>query len=162
MQISKNKVVSLDYVLTNDQGEVIARSDETSTFAYLHGANNIIPGLEQALEGHQTGDSVQVTVPPEKAYGERDDNLTQTLDRSQFQGVDELQVGMQFHAGNADGTNIQVVTITNLDGDAVTIDANHPLAGITLNFDVTVRDVREATAEELDHGHVHGPGGHGH
>ncbi|OOG22933.1 peptidylprolyl isomerase [Thioalkalivibrio denitrificans] len=162
MQISKNKVVSLDYVLTDDQGQVIDRSDEGSTFAYLHGANNIIPGLEQALEGRQTGDNVKVTVQPEQAYGDRDDNLTQVLNRSQFQGVDQLEVGMQFHAGNEDGTGIRVVTITALDGDAVTIDANHPLAGVTLNFDVTVRDVREATAEELDHGHVHGPGGHQH
>lgn len=162
MQISKNKVVSLDYVLTDDQGRVIDRSNEGSTFAYLHGAKNIIPGLEQALEGHKTGDNVKVTVSPEQAYGERDDSLTQVLDRSQFQGVDQLEVGMQFHAGNADGTGIQVVTITKLDGDAVTIDANHPLAGVTLNFDVTVREVRDATAEELDHGHVHGPDGHHH
>lgn len=162
MQISNNKVVSLDYVLTDDQGQVIDRSDEGSTFAYLHGARNIIPGLEKALEGHQSGDSVKVTVPPQEAYGERDDHLTQVLDRSRFEGVDELQVGMQFHAGNADGTGIQVVTITALNGDEVTIDANHPLAGVTLNFDVTVRDVREATAEELEHGHVHGPGGHEH
>jgi FKBP-type peptidyl-prolyl cis-trans isomerase SlyD len=162
MQISKNKVVSLDYVLTDEQGQVIDQSDEGAAFAYLHGANNIIPGLEQALEGHQVGDNVKVTVPPEQAYGERDDNLTQVLNRSQFQGVDQLEVGMQFHAGNADGTGIQVVTISALDGEAVTIDANHPLAGVTLNFDVTVRDVREATSEELDHGHVHGPGGHQH
>lgn len=162
MQISKNKIVSLEYVLTDDQGQVIDRSDEGGAFAYLHGANNIIPGLETALEGHQAGDNVKVTVPPEHAYGERDDNLTQVLDRSQFQGVNELEVGMQFHAGNSDGTGMQVVTVTGLDGDAVTIDANHPLAGVTLNFDVTVRDVREATAEELDHGHVHGPGGHEH
>lgn len=162
MQISKNKVVSLDYVLTDEQGQVIDRSDEGSCFAYLHGANNIIPGLEQALEGHQTGDSLKVTVPPDQAYGERDDDLTQVLDRSQFQGVDQLEVGMQFHAGNPDGTGVQVVTITSLEGDAVTIDANHPLAGVTLNFDVTVREVRDATAEELDHGHVHGAGGHQH
>ncbi|ACL71605.1 FKBP-type peptidyl-prolyl cis-trans isomerase [Thioalkalivibrio sulfidiphilus] len=162
MQISKDKVVVLDYVLTDEQGQVIDRSDDASQFAYLHGANNIIPGLEKALEGRSTGDSLKVSIPPAEAYGERDDSLTHTLDRSQFQGVDELQTGMQFHAGNPDGTGMHVVTITAIDGDAVTIDANHPLAGMTLNFDVTVREVRDASAEEIEHGHVHGPGGHHH
>lgn len=162
MQITKDKAVSLDYVLTDDQGQIIDRSDESNLFAYLHGAGNIIPGLEKALEGRSSGDNLQVTVPPAEAYGERDDSLQHTLDRSQFQGVDELQPGMQFHAGNPDGTGMHVVTVTAVEGDQVTIDANHPLAGITLNFDVTVREVRDATAEELEHGHIHGPGGHQH
>ncbi|EHQ52862.1 MULTISPECIES: FKBP-type peptidyl-prolyl cis-trans isomerase [Ectothiorhodospira] len=157
MQIGSNKVVSIAYTLTDEEGRVIDQSSEQAPFAYLHGASNIIPGLEKALEGKQAGDELEVKVAPEQAYGERDDSLVHTLNRSQFQGVDELEVGMQFHAGGDNG-GMQVVTITAIDGDDVVIDANHPLAGVTLNFQVKIHEVRDATPEELDHGHAHGPG----
>lgn len=158
MQISKHKVVTIDYTLTNDRGEVLDSSRGSEPLAYIQGIGNIIPGLETALEGRQKGDTLQVRIPPEQAYGERDDAMTQTVPLNMFEGVDEVRAGMQFHAQTQGG--VQVVTVTRVEGDEVTIDANHPLAGESLNFDVEVLDVREATEEELDHGHVHGPGGH--
>ena len=160
MQISKNKVVTIDYTLTNDEGKVLDSSQGQDPLAYIHGVGNIIPGLEEALEGKQAGDALTVTVDPEKGYGLRNDELTQTVSRDLFQGVEELSVGMQFQADGGQGP--QVVTVTSIEGDDVTIDGNHPLAGATLNFDVSIVGVREAEEEELAHGHVHGPGGHNH
>lgn len=160
MQISKNKVVTIDYTLTNNEGKVLDSSQGQDPLAYIHGIGNIIPGLEEALEGKQAGDALTVTVEPEKGYGLRNEELTQTVSRELFQGVEELSVGMQFQADGGHGP--QVVTITSIEGDDVTIDGNHPLAGATLNFDVSVVGVRDAEEEELSHGHVHGPGGHNH
>ncbi|MEW6445305.1 MAG: FKBP-type peptidyl-prolyl cis-trans isomerase [Pseudomonadota bacterium] len=160
MQISQNAVVTLDYRLTNDAGEVIDSSEGHGPLAYLHGHGNIIPGLEQALEGRTIGDSFKVSIEPAMAYGEMNPALTQTLPSSMFGGVDQISVGMQFHAQTDHG--IEVVTVTAVEGDQVTIDGNHPLAGQTLHFDVTVREVREAQAEEIEHGHVHGEHGHHH
>ncbi|OBS08045.1 FKBP-type peptidyl-prolyl cis-trans isomerase [Acidihalobacter prosperus] len=161
MQISNNTVVTIDYTLTDDAGEVIDSSRGGEPMAYLHGARNIIPGLEAALEGKSAGDVINVHVEPDDAYGPHHEGLIQAIDRSMFEGVDTLEVGMEFHAQANDGS-MQVVRIVSVDGDDVTIDANHPLAGMPLNFDVTVVDVRDATEEELSHGHVHGPGGHAH
>ncbi|MDD3519183.1 MAG: peptidylprolyl isomerase [Chromatiales bacterium] len=152
MRIAKDTVVTFEYTLTDTEGSVIDSSQGGSPFSYLHGASNIIPGLESALEGHAAGDSLQVTIEPEHAYGLRDDELIQAINREQFQGVEELEIGMQFHSG---GPDARVVTVTGIEGDTVTIDGNHPLAGVTLNFDVTVVNVRGASTEELDHGHVH-------
>lgn len=160
MQIEKNKVATIEYTLKNDTGDVLDTSEGQEPMAYIQGVGNLIPGLEEALEGKGEGDEVQVSIPPEKAYGVRNDELIQVVERSVFQGVDELKVGMQFQAQSDQGT--QVIWITKVEGDDVTIDGNHPLAGETLNFDVKVVGVREASAEELDHGHVHGPGGHQH
>jgi FKBP-type peptidyl-prolyl cis-trans isomerase SlyD len=160
MQVAKNKVVSIDYTLKNDEGEVIDSSEGQEPLFYLHGNQNIVPGLEKALEGKMSGDQVQVSLAPSEAYGERNDALQQVVPREAFQGIDALEVGMQFRAESNAGQ--QIVTITAIDGDEVTVDGNHPLAGETLNFDVTVVDVRDATEEELEHGHVHGPGGHHH
>lgn len=160
MQIAKDKVVTLDYVLTDDNGNELDRSNE-GNFAYLHGANNIIPGLENALAGKTAGDAVKVDVAPEEGYGQRNDSLTQVVTKDMFDPNAELAEGMQFHAQSPDGQHI-VVTVTGINGDEVTIDGNHPLAGVNLNFDVKVVEVRDATAEELSHGHVHGPGGHDH
>jgi FKBP-type peptidyl-prolyl cis-trans isomerase SlyD len=160
MQVAKNKVVSIDYTLKNDAGEVIDSSEGHEPLLYLHGAQNIVPGLETALEGKATGDRIEVSIGPEEAYGERNDALQQVVAREAFQGVEDLEVGMQFRAESNAGQ--QIVTITAIEGDEVTVDGNHPLAGETLNFDVTVVDVRDASAEELEHGHVHGPGGHHH
>ncbi|WP_440997510.1 FKBP-type peptidyl-prolyl cis-trans isomerase [Arhodomonas sp. SL1] len=153
MQIAKDKVVAIDYTLKGDDGEVLDASPEGQPLNYLHGAGNIIPGLENALEGKATGDDVSVTVEPEEAYGERDDRLQQEVPMEMFQGVDQVEPGMRFQAQTQAGT--QIVTVASVDGETVTVDANHPLAGQTLNFEVKVADVREATEEELEHGHVH-------
>ncbi|WP_018719372.1 FKBP-type peptidyl-prolyl cis-trans isomerase [Arhodomonas aquaeolei] len=153
MQISKDKVVAIDYTLKDNDGEVLDASPEGQPLQYLHGAGNIIPGLESALEGKAAGDDVSVTVEPAEAYGERDDRLQQEVPMEMFQGVDKVEPGMRFQAQTQAGT--QVVTVAAVDGETVTVDANHPLAGQTLNFEVKVSEVREATDEELEHGHIH-------
>ena len=157
MTITVNKVVTLDYTLTDDSGEVLDQSSN-GQFVYLHGASNIIPGLENALAGKSAGESLNVTVSPEHGYGHRDDNLSQVVGIDMFESPDDVEVGLQFHAQSGDGNHI-VVTITQVEGDEVTIDGNHPLAGKTLNFDVTIVDVRDATEQELEHRHAHA---HGH
>jgi FKBP-type peptidyl-prolyl cis-trans isomerase SlyD len=160
MQISKNKVVTLKYRLTDDDGDLIDESTEAEPMAYIHGVGNLIPGLEAALEGKQKGDALKVTVNPDEGFGDRNDELTRVVSRSVFDFVEELEVGMQFQTDGGQG--MEVVTIVGIEGDQVTVDGNHPLAGVTLSFDVAVLDVRDATQEELSHGHVHGPGGHHH
>lgn len=160
MQIAKNKVVVINYVLTDDNDTVIDSSEGGEPMAYLHGANNIIPGLENALTGKVAGDKLKVTVPPEEAYGQREEGMVQLIPRERFEPGVEIEVGMQFQTPTEDG--VSVVTVTKVENDNVTIDANHPLAGVTLLFSVEVMEVRDASAEELSHGHVHGAGGHHH
>ncbi|MEX0715049.1 MAG: peptidylprolyl isomerase [Planctomycetaceae bacterium] len=160
MQAAADKVVLIDYTLTDDAGNVLDRSDEGEPLAYLHGAENIIPGLEQALEGKSAGDALQVSLAAGDAYGDHDPQLVQAVPRAQFPRDMEPEVGDQLQAETPDGPRI--VTVVKVETEAVTIDANHPLAGVPLNFDVKVVEVRDATREELDHGHVHGPGGHEH
>ena len=160
MQVAKDKVVSIDYTLTDDEGTVLDSSQGREPLAYLHGSGNIIPGLEKALEGKQAGDKLNVRVDAADAYGERDDALTQDVPLSMFQGVDQIEEGMRFQAQTSAG--VQVVTVTRVSGDSVTVDGNHPLAGKPLTFDVNVVEVRDASGEELEHGHVHGEGGHAH
>lgn len=156
MQIADNKVISIHYTLTNDSGAVLDQSSSDQPLVYLHGAGNIIPGLENALTGKAAGDKLNVTIQPTDAYGERMDQMIQTVPRSMFEGIEKVELGMQFHAeGN---TGPVVVTVTQIDGDNITIDGNHPLAGETLTFDVEVSAVRDATADELEHGHIHGHG----
>lgn len=157
MQIADRTVASFHYTLTNDGGEVLDSSQGRQPLAYLHGAGNIVPGLEKALEGRQVGDSFDVDVVPEEGYGPRHDALVQTLPKSAFQGVPEPQPGMQFQ-GNSQQGPITVV-VTSVDGDQVTVDGNHPLAGQTLHFAIEVAEVREASEDELNHGHVHGADG---
>ena len=161
MTIAANKAVSIHYTLTNDAGEVIDSSAGGAPLVYLQGAGNIIPGLEKALVGKAVGDELEVSVEPEDAYGEYSAELVSTLSSSMFEGVDQLEVGMQFHASAPDG-QMQIVTIRDLDGDDVTVDGNHPLAGQRLNFKVKVVAIRDASEEEIAHGHVHGEGGHQH
>ena len=161
MTIAANKAVSIEYTLTNDDGDVIDSSTGGAPLVYLQGAGNIIPGLEKALEGKAVGDELEISVEPEDAYGEYSAELVSTLSSSMFEGVDQLEVGMQFHASAPDG-QMQIVTIRDLDGDDVTVDGNHPLAGQRLNFKVKVVAVRDASEEEVAHGHVHGEGGHQH
>jgi FKBP-type peptidyl-prolyl cis-trans isomerase SlyD len=160
MKISKHKVVSFDYTLTDDAGAVIDSSLGHEPLAYIHGTGFMIPGLEAGMEGRQAGDAFKLTVQPEDAYGVRDDALVKEIERDLFGDVERLEPGMQFQAETEDG--IEVVTVTAVDGDTVTVDGNHPLADLVLNFDIKVVEVRDATPEELDHGHVHGPGGHHH
>jgi len=163
MQIAKHSVVSMNYTLKNDQGQVMDTSVGREPLVYLHGAGNIIPGLEAALDGKVQGDNVAVRIAPENAYGVRNPALMQRVPKASFQGVPEIKPGMQFRAQGPQG-QVQVVTVTAIEGDTVTVDANHPLAGIPLNFEVSIVEVRTATAEEISHGHVHGAGGqdHGH
>ena len=160
MQIADKTVVTIDYTLKDDNGTILDSSSD-GQFAYIHGASNIIPGLENALTGKSSGDEVNVTVIPAEGYGERNDSMVQAVPRDMFDSEQEIQVGMQFHAQSPEGEMV-VVTVTDVEGDDITVDGNHPLAGKNLNFGVKVVDVREATSEELDHGHVHGPGGHNH
>jgi len=153
MQVSENKVVSFHYTLKNDAGEVLDSSRGRDPLTYLHGAGNIIPGLEKALEGKDAGDHVDVSIAPEEAYGNRNDALVQSVPRSAFEGVDEILPGMQFQAQTPNG--MQILTVMKVEDDVVVVDGNHPLAGETLHFSVDITDVREATEEELAHGHAH-------
>jgi FKBP-type peptidyl-prolyl cis-trans isomerase SlyD len=160
MQIADNHVVSIAYTLKDDSGNILDQSADGS-FCYLHGASNIIPGLENALTGKQAGDEMSVTIAPEEGYGVRDDAKMQQVDREMFPQGQEIEAGMQFHA-EGPGGQVIVVTVAAVDGDRITIDGNHPLAGVQLNFDVKVVEIRDATREEIEHGHVHGPEGHAH
>jgi len=146
----------MQYTLTNDAGEVLDQSQPNEPLVYLHGAGNIISGLEKALIGKTTGDSLKVQAAPEEAYGMRDEGMVQTMPSSAFQGVDTIETGMQFHAEGNNGP--VMITVTKIDGDQVTVDGNHPLAGEALTFDVEITDVRDATDDELAHGHIHGTG----
>jgi FKBP-type peptidyl-prolyl cis-trans isomerase SlyD len=159
MQIGKEKVVSIHYTLRDNTGNVLDSSVGQSPLLYIQGIGNLIPGMEEGLEGKAKGDKVDIKVSPEKGYGVRDEKMIQKVPRSAF-GGQEVKKGMQFQAGTNHGH--QVVTVTDVGLDSITVDGNHPLAGIELNFAVEVLDVRDATSEELAHGHVHGPGGHHH
>ncbi|SFX10944.1 FKBP-type peptidyl-prolyl cis-trans isomerase [Marinospirillum alkaliphilum] len=153
MQVAANKVVGIHYTLTNNEGQVLDSSQGGNPLYYLHGHSNIIPGLEKQLEGCTTGDAFEVTVEPSEGYGERDDNLVQQVQREAFQGVDSIEPGMQFQTQGPGGT--MVVTVVDANDQVVTIDANHPLAGVALNFKGSVESVRDASDEEVQHGHAH-------
>ncbi|MCU0396569.1 MAG: peptidylprolyl isomerase [Cyclobacteriaceae bacterium] len=159
MQIAKHKVVSIHYTLRDNQGAILDSSTGKDPLHYIQGIGNLIPGMEEGLEGKQKGDKLDIKVSPEKGYGERSEQLIQKVPRSAF-GDQEVRPGMQFQAQSSQGT--QIVTVTEVGLENVTVDGNHPLAGVELNFSVEVMEVRNATADELEHGHVHGPGGHHH
>lgn len=152
MQASADKVVFIDYTLTSNDGEVIDSSEGRDPLGYLHGHGNIIPGLEQALEGSAAGDELNVRVEPEEGYGVHRPELVQQVSIEAFAGIDKVEPGMRFNADSAQGP--MVVKVTAIDGDRVTIDANHELAGQQLNFAVTVREVRAASDAELEAGRV--------
>ena len=158
MQIADNMAVSIHYTLTNDDGEVLDSSISDEALVYLHGGGNIISGLEKALHGKVAGDKFNVRIAPEDAYGELMEEMIQVISRDMFEGIDNIEVGMQFHADVSSGTG--VVKVVNIEDDDITIDGNHPLAGLALTFDVEVIDVRPATEEESAHGHIHGAGCH--
>ena len=155
--IGENSVVSMHYKLSDDEGKVLDSSEGGEPMAYLHGAGNIIPGLEKALVGKGEGDSLKVRVEPAEGYGEANPEGGKVIERAAFEGVDAVEPGMSFEAQAPDGTS-QRIFVKKVDGDQVTIDINHPLAGVTLNFDVQIVCVRESTEEERTHGHAHTPG----
>jgi FKBP-type peptidyl-prolyl cis-trans isomerase SlyD len=162
MTISENKVVLIHYTLKDNAGEVLDSSEEKEPLAFIQGIGNIIVGLEDAMVGKAVGDKVNTTVTPDKGYGERSDENIHKVPLSGFEadGDEKLVVGMQVRVETNDGINI--ADVASIDGEEVTLDLNHPLAGEILHFDVEVVDIREATKEELEHGHAHGPGGHHH
>lgn len=156
MQIDQHKVASIHYTLTNNEGNILDSSAGREPLTYIHGTGNLIPGMEEGMQGKKKGDKFNLKVTPEKGYGVKSDKLMQQVPRSSF-GAQLIEMGMQFQTNNG-----QVVTITKIGLDSVTVDGNHPLAGVELNFAVEVLEVRNATPEEISHGHVHGPGGHHH
>ena len=161
MTIAQHKVVTIHYKVSDSESdEVIDSSENAEPMTYLHGAQNIIPGLEQALEGKAVGDELEVVVEAAEAYGERSDDRIQQVPMEAFQGMEKVEPGMAVTAQTDQG-QINLV-ITEVNGEMVTVDANHPLAGKSLKFEVSVEDVRDASEEEMAHGHVHGPGGHEH
>lgn len=161
MTIKDNSAVSFHYTLTDDDGQQLDSSVGKEPLAYLHGAGNIIPGLENALTGKAVGDAMTVAVSAAEAYGEVQKELIQDVPRSSFQGIDEIEIGMQFEAQTGQGGAVPV-TVTAVTDEMITVDGNHPLAGKNLNFDVTIEAVRDATEEELERGHVHSAGEHHH
>ncbi|NCA86615.1 MAG: peptidylprolyl isomerase [Clostridia bacterium] len=160
MKIAKNKVVGIHYTLTDGQGVTLDSSDGRDPLYYLHGNGHLIPGLERELENKQKDDDLKVTIQPEDAYGVRNDKMVYVIDRAKFPDPKSIEPGMTFTSHTEEG-DINL-TVVKIEGDDVTLDANHPLAGQELTFDVKVVEVRDASEEELDHGHVHGPGGHHH
>jgi FKBP-type peptidyl-prolyl cis-trans isomerase SlyD len=157
MKIENQKVVSFHYTLTSHEGETLESSREGEPLAYLHGAHNIIPGLEKAMEGRAAGDCFEVTVEPTEAYGERDEGKIHRIPAKHFGNTARLKPGQAVVLQTQQGP-LQV-TVVKVGRFNIDVDANHPLAGQTLTFDVEVTDVRDATEGEASHGHVHGPGG---
>ena len=160
MEITADRVVTIHYTLKDDGGAVLDSSAGGEPLAYIQGHGNLVVGLEKALEGKQDGNSVSVIVSPAEGYGIRDESLIQRVPKRALQGSGTIKKGMQFQARTDDG--MRLFTVTAIIGDMITLDGNHPLADQNLHFDVNIVGVREATAEELEHGHVHGPGGHHH
>ncbi len=159
MNIEAQKAVTLAYTLTDTDGNILDTADANEPFVYLHGSGGIIPGLEKALQNKSKGDTLQVNLEAAEAYGDYSEKLLQDVPREMFAGMDEkdLFAGAQFHAETNQG--MQVVTVNKINDDTITIDGNHPMAGKALRFDVTVLDIRDATPEELAHGHIHAHGG---
>ncbi|MEZ8081427.1 peptidylprolyl isomerase [Enterovibrio norvegicus] len=160
MKVTKDVVVSIAYQVKNEDGILVDESTKASPLQYLQGHNNLIVGLENAIEGREAGDVFEVTVAPEDAYGEYLDVMVQRVPADVFQGVDEITVGMRFLADTDQGPI--PVEVTEVDGDEVVVDGNHMLAGQTLTFNVEVVELRAATEEEIEHGHIHQAGGCGH
>ncbi len=160
MFIAQNSVVAMHYKLTDDDGKTIDSSEGRDPLHYLHGHGNIVPGLEKELSGKKAGDKLEVKVAPEEGYGIRRDDMVQEVPKTALKADGELEIGMRFQAQTPQGA--QIFEITKIEGENVTVDGNHPLAGQTLNFAIEITEVREANDEEIAHGHVHGPGGHHH
>lgn len=157
MKVADESVVSFHFTLKDDKGKVLETSEGAEPLVYLHGTGSIVPGLEEALEGRSVGDKFQVTLPPEKAYGVRNEKLVQQVPKDQFPDPN-VKPGMMFQMDSPQGP--MILTVKEVSPTHVTVDANPELAGQTLNFDIEVSEVRAATKEEMEHGHAHGPGGH--
>ena len=160
MEIAADRVVTIHYTLKNDEGAVLDSSSGGEPLAYIQGHGNLVTGLEKALEGRQEGAALAVVVSPQDGYGVHDAALIQRVPKRSLQGSGEIKKGMQFQARTGDG--MRLFTVTAVVGDMITLDGNHPLADQTLHFEVQIVGVRAATAEELEHRHVHGAGGHHH
>lgn len=156
MQITKNKVTSIHYTLTDNTGKIIDTSSGKEPLVYIQGIGNLIKGMEDGLEGKSKGDKFNIKVSPENGYGVKDEALTQRVPRASF-GSQQIEVGTQFQTNQG-----AVVTVTHVGLSEITVDSNHPLAGVELNFAVEVMEIRNATEDEIAHGHVHGAGGHHH
>ncbi len=160
MKIAANKVVKLHYAVSDSEDTLIDSSYDHQPLVIIHGTGYLIPGLENALTDHVVGDKFEVEVAADDAYGQRHDGFVQTVPKAMFAEIDDLDVGTQLRATTDDGE--QTVIVIDVQDDEITVDGNHPLAGIDLKFDVEILEVRDATEEELAHGHVHGEGGCGH
>ena len=159
MIIKENAVVIIDYTIKNNEGQVLESADG-ELLSYIQGSGTLAPGLEKALLGKDVGHQMEVTLTPDEAFGPRDDELVSEVNLDDFEDSEEVSAGLVFHA-DLDG-EVRFYTVVSVNGDTVIIDGNHPFAGKTLVFDVTVKEVRDATGEELEHGHVHGEHGHQH
>ncbi len=153
MQIKDDTVVTFDYTVLNEKGDVIESSEDQGPMRYLHGEGKIVPGLETALDGKEPGDTFSITLPPEEAYGMRDDTRIHVFTRNELSGLGEINIGMQLQAEDDSGKKI--LTISKIEDDEITLDENHPLAGKTVSFDVTITDVRPPNDEELGHSENH-------
>ena len=160
MKIGQNSVVTIDYTLQDASGDLIESTQNRGPIQYLHGHGQIVPGLERALDGHEAGAAIDVSLPPAEAYGDHDPGNVQVVSKSQFPPNLVPEAGRVIQVQGPGGQPMPV-QITKVEGDAVTLDGNHPLAGKTLKFQVEVKDVREASPNELSHGHAHEPGQHG-
>ncbi|MBA2115652.1 FKBP-type peptidyl-prolyl cis-trans isomerase [Bremerella alba] len=156
MKVAKNTVVSITYTLKDSDGNLLDSTDASDPLAYLHGVGNLISGMEKALDDRDSGETFQVIIPPEDGYGKFDDDLVWELEKSQFAEMGEIEEGTQFVLETEDDQVL--VTVVDIREDMVIVDGNHELADETLHFDITVVEVRDATPEELEHGHAHGPG----
>ena len=154
MKVAHQRVVAIHYTLTDDRGQQLDTSQGKEPLVYLHGAQGLIPGLEKQLEGREPGDQFAATVPPEEGYGEVNPELIQEVPLEVLDGIENLEVGMALQAKSPDG-QVQNLRVDAIGDDTSTLNANHPLAGEVLHFEVSVEDVRDATAEEREHGHVH-------
>lgn len=160
MKIAENKVIVMHYAVSDSEDTLIDSSYDHKPLAVIHGTGYLIQGLEDALIDHKAGDKFEVEVAAEQAYGERFNDYVQTVPKAMFEGIEDLAVGSQLRATTDDGE--QTVIVIDVQDDEITVDGNHPLAGIALKFDVDILEVRDATEDELTHGHVHGEGGCGH
>lgn len=160
-KIAEGKVVSIHYTLTLADGRVVDSSSGGDPLAYLHGAGNLVPGLERQLSGREEGEQLEVEVQPREGYGEIDASGNHVLPRQAFPADAQIRPGMGFHAEDEQG-NLMQMWVTGVSDEEVQVTSNHPLAGEVLNFAIEVVDVRDASPEEKDHGHPHGPGGHAH
>ncbi len=161
MAIAPNKVVTMNFTLKDDEGNILDTTESDGPFSYLSGNNMVLPKLEEAVSGMLIGTKKNIKLTAADGYGNYNEQIVQVVGRENFPQDFELEVGMSYMASSPEGAQMPFV-ITEVRDEDVTIDFNHPLAGKNLNFDIELLDVREATAEELSHGHVHGPDGHHH